>query len=140
MNFFQKLFGGRTRKVASGSLPLNQLESAAFGMQINLHAAYGGDYISGSVANTNSMVPTLDNNCILLLEKVPFASLSEGDIVRFKRGTDFIGHRLNRRVARGWEVMGDGNGQIDQELVTEANFDRRVMGILYARREADTDQ
>jgi len=141
MNWFQKIFGGgRTRRVASGSLPLAQLESAAFGMQINLHAAYGIDVISSRVDNTNSMIPTFDSNCVLLLEKVPFESLGEGDIVTFKRGTQTIGHRLQRLTARGWEVMGDGNAQIDQELVTPENLDRRCMGILYAKKTETTDQ
>jgi hypothetical protein len=146
MSWLSKLFPqSRTRKVASGALPLEQLLALAQGWAASQSYATGANVIAVTVANTNSMIPTLDNNCVILLEKVVFEALSEGDIVRFRGNPalwgreSFILHRLNERTARGWWPLGDGNTKMDPEVVTPENFDRRVCGILYARRLENTD-
>lgn len=138
MGFFANLFGtGRTRKVASGSLSTQML--LMYGNQY-ASCRFGEDIIATSIANTNSMVPTLDANCVVLLEKCDFAALTEGDIVTYRSTSGLlVCHRLNERTPRGWWPLGDGNGSMDRELVTAANFDRRLCGILYGARTPTTD-
>lgn len=146
MSWLSKLLGSRTRKVASGQLPLDQLLQTASGLCIGMKISHGVDVVAINIQNTNSMIPTMDANCVLLLEKVPYAALSEGDIVTYRgdpakwgNKTLIICHRLNERTPRGWWPLGDGNTRMDPELVTEANFDRRVCGILYGARTETTD-
>lgn len=141
MSILGTLFGHRTTKAASGSLLPSEWQRACISITLNLRAMFGADVVAYTVANTNSMLPTFDANAILLAEKVPFESLREGDIVtRHSANGLIIVHRLNEREGSNWWPLGDGNGVMDNELVTPANFDRRVCGILYGAKDAATDK
>lgn len=144
MSFLGTLFGHRTRLSASSSVPRLQMTLAGQNVARYLAATVGADVVAFQVANTNSMLPTFDENAILLGEKVSFDVLREGDIVTWRSAIEAPGkvivHRLNEREGRGWWTLGDGNGSMDSELVTPENFDRRICGILYAAKDATTDQ
>jgi signal peptidase I len=92
------------------------------------------------VANTNSMVPTLDANSVVVFERVDFAQLTEGDIVIYDPTPGLrVIHRLYEKTVVGWNAKGDNNARIDPWIVTAANLEGRVVGVLYSKREADTD-
>lgn len=139
MNWLKKLFGYRTDRAPSGSLALATLQAEAVTFAFNLGLRHGRNVTTAQVANTNSMLPVFDANAILLLEHVPFDALREGDIVTYRSRGKLIVHRLNERRPGGWWPLGDGNGTMDPELVTPANLDRRLCGILYAAKDATTD-
>lgn len=88
------------------------------------------------VQATGSMRPLFDENSLLLMEPAPFSSLQIGDIVVFQRtGTEvMIVHRILERRRNGFWTKGDHNNGMDTELVTEANYQGRVYGILYTTR------
>lgn len=146
MSWFSKIFGARTRRVAGSSLEPYHLLAAADVFCDHISALTGQQLRVHQVANTNSMIPTLDNNCVLLVESCPFADLAEGDIVLWRgnpsvwqRSGLLICHRLNERSKSGWFSLGDGNARQDPEPVTPANFAGRVVGTLYGIRQPDTD-
>lgn len=141
MTFFQKLFGYRSKLSASSSLSYPEALDAAQGLCARL--TYDGkDVTLRPVTNTNSMLPQLDSNAVVLLEKCPFESLREGDIVTYEASfaQGLAIHRLNEKRKTGWMAVGDGNSTIDPELVTPVNFGRRVCGIIYGAKSADTDR
>ncbi len=139
MSWLSKLFGGRTRKVAGSSIEPYHVLPAAGVFCDHIAALTGQRLRVHQVANTNSMVPTLDNNAIVVVESCAFGELAEGDIVLFNRADLVICHRLNERSKTGWFTLGDGNSRQDPEPVTPANFAGRVVGILYGIRKTDTD-
>lgn len=141
MNWLKKVFGYRTQRAPSGSLPVSALHSIAEGLAVNAGISHGVDWCAGTVSNTDSMLPVFDANALLILEPCDFNALQEGDIVtyRSKRGL-LIVHRLNEKLRDGWWPLGDGNGRLDPELVTPTNLHRRVCGILYGRKTPETDQ
>jgi signal peptidase I len=90
----------------------------------------GGEVFT--IAPTGSMKPTLDESSVVAVEKVPFAQLRQGDIVIYRSGSGApIIHRLYEQHGNRWLVLGDNNGSIDREAVTEANFVGRVCAIFY---------
>ena len=144
--WLRQVFGSRPKRVASGPLAVEQMLPAARGFAVNLYVAHGLDVQTGTVANTNSMVPTLDDNCVLLLDNCPFDALEEGDMVFYRSNSaawqqagGMICHRLSQRQPGGWWPLGDNNARMDPELVTRDNYHRRVMGVLYCRRKPTTD-
>ena len=145
MFWLKKIFGYRTQRAPSGSLPLAQLSNIAWGI-VSAFRHAGIAVESNTVANTNSMLPTLDSNAVLLLEECQFSALTEGDIVTYWGDPKLWGpnklilHRLNEQMRGGWWPLGDGNGKLDPELVTQINFHRRLCGILYGVRTADTNK
>lgn len=141
MNFFRKLFGYRSKLAASSSLSYPEALDLASLCCERLRND-GRDVLLMAVTNTNSMLPTFDANAVLLLEKCGFAALREGDIVTYRANfnNELHVHRLNERRGEGWWPLGDGNGTMDPELVTLVNFDRRVCGIIYGAKSADTDR
>ena len=139
MTFWQKLFGHRTTRCASGSASLVQAEQVALSTALLLASHTGYATNVHRVSNTNSMLPVLDNNAIILAEAAPFAALQEGDIVTYQAGAKLICHRLNERTARGWWPLGDGNASMDAALVTPENYRGRICGILYGQYSADTN-
>lgn len=145
MSWFKKFFGYRTQLAPSGSLPLDAVRSMALGFCYNVMASHGWSLHVETATNTNSMLPVIDSNSVMLTEGCPFESLSEGDIITFFGDPKIWGagkvimHRLNEKVKAGWRTLGDGNGRLDPEVITEANFHRRVVGIFYASKTAETD-
>lgn len=141
MSLWEKLFGHRTNRAPSGSVPTWALSASAAALTTNLRLTRATDIVVYSVANTNSMLPTFDSNAVLLAERVAFGELREGDIVTYRapKSAKLIVHRLNQRRGPNWWPVGDGNTSLDSELVTPANFDRRICGILYGAKDATTD-
>lgn len=140
VNWLKRIFGYRTKRAASGSLDRVQLENLAAGSVAGFQH-YGVRAEPASVRNTNSMLPTFDENAVLILEACLFGELTEGDIVTRTVDTSgrFTVHRLNERTASGWWHLGDNNPRADSELVTEQNFHRRVCAVFYGKRTAETD-
>ena len=93
-------------------------------------SAVGGRVFT--VAATGSMKPTLDENSIVTVETVNFATLRQGDIVIYRSavGAPII-HRLYEQHGDCWLVLGDNNPSIDREAVTQTNFLGRVCAIFY---------
>lgn len=140
VNIFRKLFGYRTKRAASGLLDRGSLMTVAAGAVTGFQ--YQGIAAElATVANTNSMLPTFDENAALILEGCRFDELTEGDIVtrRTNASSPFTVHRLNERTASGWWHLGDNNARVDSDLVTEKNFHRRVCAVFYGKRTAQTD-
>ncbi len=76
-----------------------------------------------------SMRPIYGENTVLVLQKVPFESLSAGMNVAYRnqRGGVVL-HRLIARDARGWRAVGFNNEVEDIERVTPDN----LLGTVYA--------
>jgi hypothetical protein len=140
MSFLRKLFGYRTKRSASGLLDRVRLMNIAAGA-VTAFQYQGIAAELATVANTNSMLPTFDENAALILEGCRFDELTEGDIVtrRISADSPFTVHRLNERTASGWWHLGDNNARVDSDLVTEQNFHRRVCAVFYGKRTAATD-
>lgn len=85
-----------------------------------------------TIAATGSMKPTLDESSVVTAEKVPFGELRRGDIVIYRSTGGFpIIHRLYEQHGSSWLVLGDNNGSVDREAVTQDNFMGRVCAIFY---------
>lgn len=76
-----------------------------------------------------SMRPVYGENTVLVLQKVPFESLSAGMNVAYRnqRGVVVL-HRLVAREATGWRAVGLNNPREDRERVTPQN----LLGVVYA--------
>lgn len=147
MGWFSRLFQPAPRLSPSGSLPVAALQSIAEGLCFNASASHGVEWIATPIANTNSMLPLMDANCVVLLERTPFESLRPGDIVTYRSTRQNLAgvnltilHRLGERDAAGrFVIAGDNNAVNDGERVSRDNFDRRLCGILYGAKNATTD-
>jgi hypothetical protein len=85
-----------------------------------------------TVAPTGSMKPTLDESSVVTVEPVAFAALRQGDIVIYRSASGApIVHRLYEQHGDRWLVLGDNNGSIDREAVTQNNLVGRVCAIFY---------
>jgi len=101
-------------------------------------ATVGGQVYT--VAPTGSMKPTLDESSVVTVEKAPFETLRQGDIVIYRSatGTPVI-HRLYEQQGNRWLVLGDNNGSIDREAVTTGNLLGRVCAIFYTSSGAQLE-
>lgn len=139
MTFWQRLLGTRTQRAASGAASVAQCRQAATAAAAHLASLTGIVYTLHTVSNTNSMLPTMDANSVLLAEHVSYSALGEGDIVIYKLRDMLVVHRLNERTATGWWPLGDGNVRMDLGTVTPANYVSRVCAIFYGLKNAETD-
>ena len=81
------------------------------------------------IGSGESMKPVYGENTVLVLQKVPFASLSEGMNVAYRNESGrVVLHRLLAPEGRGWRVRGLNNENEDRERVTPEN----LLGIVYA--------
>lgn len=92
-----------------------------------------------TIAATGSMKPTLDETSVVAVEPVKFTVLRQGDIVIYRSsvGAPII-HRLYEQRGDRWLVLGDNNGSIDREAVTQNNFLGRVCAIFYTSSEGSS--
>ncbi len=76
-----------------------------------------------------SMRPIYGENTVLVLQKIPYESLTPGMNVAYRnqRGT-LVLHRLVARETGGWRATGLNNPKEDTERVTPQN----LLGIVYA--------
>lgn len=76
-----------------------------------------------------SMRPVYGENTVLVLQKVPFDSLTAGMNVAYRnrRGVPVL-HRLVEREGDGWRAAGLNNPEEDADRVTPQN----LLGIVYA--------
>lgn len=143
MGFFSSLFSRSVPvgKVApSGELPPAALLSIAQGLCYNARASHGVDWTVTPIANTNSMLPLMDANTIVVLELVPFASLRTGDLVTYRGTRQTVLHRLGEKDARGHFVTAGLNNSVNDAVrVSPENFQRRVCGMFYGAKDATTD-
>lgn len=140
MNWFKRIFGGRTTEAASSQISI--LEAEALLSRTALDArSLGLEWEVFRVSDTNSMLPTYDTNALLVGETCPYSALREGDIVLYRANPDKWGtnggmvvcHRLNNLEKGGWRALGDANGTQDPELVTPGNFYKRVAAVVYCK-------
>ena len=82
------------------------------------------------IGSGESMKPVYGENTVLVLQKVPFESLTEGMNVAYRNEAGrLVLHRLIvRESSRSWRVRGLNNEDEDRERVTPAN----LLGIVYA--------
>lgn len=131
----EALVARETRR-SSGIAPSSSLDSFAAGHVASRLAPMVAGTKVCKVAPTGSMRPLFDDNSLLLLEPAPFASLQIGDIVVFRHSAtgNLIVHRILERRGDAFWTKGDHNKTMDNELVTAANYQGRVYGIIYAAR------
>jgi signal peptidase I len=79
-----------------------------------------------------SMLPTLQDGGLYLMEPAPYESLQLGDIVVFvtRDGTG-VCHRLHAQVLGGWTTKGDNNPVVDSEAMTRYNYVARISKLSY---------
>lgn len=91
-----------------------------------------------SVAATGSMKPMLDENCLLVITKEPFETVSVRDVVVYtsEKG-NLVVHRVmeKRRDGSLW-TKGDNNGRPDREYVTSEKYVGKVFSVTYYRGQA----
>lgn len=94
------------------------------------------------IANTNSMEPLIDYNCITISENITNAvlkkqPLDKGDIVIYDRGRGRIIHELiepyTKNNVKGWIIKGQNNFTIDGFIETQY-IKQRVVSIWYTQR------
>lgn len=75
-------------------------------------------YMVAEVSNTNSMEPYLDNNTVVVLEKLDYEwgygrlkrqPLKVGDIIVWTTGSSYIIHRIKKISEKGIVTQGDNN-------------------------------
>lgn len=81
------------------------------------------------IGSGESMKPVYGENTVLVLQKVPFDSLTGGMNVAYRNQSGrVVLHRLVSREGRGWRVRGLNNEAEDVERVLPEN----LLGIVYA--------
>lgn len=81
------------------------------------------------IGSGDSMKPVYGENTVLVLQRVPFESLSAGMNVAYRnRSGRVVLHRLVAKEGRGWRVRGLNNEDEDAERVSPEN----LLGIVYA--------
>lgn len=72
------------------------------------------------VVQGTSMLPTLPDRAVVLLDKVDYASVEQGKVYAFMVNPRNIAiHRAMRKKRLGWVMKGDGNKNPDNELMTK---------------------
>ncbi len=85
-----------------------------------------------------SMEPHFGQNSMLLIDKCDFGDLRLGMMVIYQDASgDFVAHRLVARAGAGWVAKGQNNNQNDPTLVTSANFQGVVFGIIHYKEGTD---
>jgi hypothetical protein len=81
------------------------------------------------IGSGDSMRPVYGENTVLVLQKIPYESLTAGMNVAYRKSSGIIVlHRLVERVGGGWRVVGLNNEEEDAERVMPEN----LLGIVYA--------
>ncbi|MBC8010319.1 MAG: hypothetical protein H7067_09500 [Burkholderiales bacterium] len=76
-----------------------------------------------------SMRPVYGENTVLVLQKIPYESLTPGMNVAYRNTSGrVVLHRLVAKDSAGWRAVGLNNPVEDAERVTPEN----VLGIVYA--------
>lgn len=76
-----------------------------------------------------SMRPVYGENTILVLQKIPYESLTPGMNVAYRNSQGrVVLHRLVAKQSAGWRAVGLNNPDEDEERVTPYN----LLGIVYA--------
>lgn len=100
------------------------------------------------VANTNSMEPLIDDNCILVSEsltgkyksRLKDVPLSVGDIVIYGSKNYKIVHRLVSQDSNGnWLIKGDNNFRRDPVRLKTSEVLSRVCCIVYTQPKRKND-
>jgi len=97
-------------------------EKAAFALESVLAEKPGRT--AGNISPTGSMVPTLDDSVIIIVEKTSFADLKVGQIALYHAfwTENVIAHRIVGRLSRGWRTKGDALREADPSTLTQENF------------------
>lgn len=110
---------------------LNQKLTAAFPPSAGYQTVY--------IANTDSMEPLFDDNCVIVLEKPTPSRLAvqpyvAGDIITYPVKGGSIIHMLQTKTDAGWMVKGVNNKVADMSFVPENIITGRVVAIGYAQQ------
>lgn len=141
MKKFLQLFGFRSPVAPSSSLPFWQACYMA-DMFASLLKKEGYKCSTKTIQNTNSMIPAMDSNTVLIVEEVQYEDLREGDVVIYNHPTVLsVVHALFEKQASGnWFAKGYNNNRIDSGVVTRENFCSRVVLCLHAQKNSTTDK
>jgi len=91
------------------------------------------------VSSGESMLPQIDHNSLLLVDKADFDKLTAGMLVVYRDASgDLVSHRLIQHTNDGWVAKGLNNTQEDPGLVTRQNLQGVVFGMM--RYQAGTDK
>jgi hypothetical protein len=98
-------------------------------------------------ANTNSMEPLIDDNCVLVLEELSDevksqTPLSPGDVVVYPHQGREIIHMLYRQRKIGgapWWPVGGWNNYFADGEVCEADITHRLAGLFYGQPRRPKD-
>ncbi len=86
-----------------------------------------------------SMEPQFGKNSVLLTSPGNFKDLRPGMLVVYKDAFgDLVAHRLMENTGKGWIAKGYNNKTIDPGLVTEANLQGVIFGVLNYKSGTDT--
>jgi len=129
--------------------PHSSLSLAQTKSQLGKYSTNKGYYLAG-VANTNSMEPLFDDNCIVAMEKLDKEwgpgrlskqPLTPGDIVVWRYGLMGIIHILVKEVDDGWIIKGWNNFKADLggKAVPRYLIESRLVAIGYSKQQRDND-
>lgn len=80
------------------------------------------------------MAPYYGEGSVLLVDRAPYNKLRAGMMVVFRDADgDTVGHWLVRQENGGWVTQGVNNVELDPELLTEANYQGVIFGVLNSR-------
>jgi len=91
------------------------------------------------VSHGESMLPQIDHNSLLLVDKASFDKLAVGMLVVYRDASgDLVSHRLIQCTSAGWVAKGLNNTQEDPSLVTRDNLQGVVFGVMHYQAGTET--
>lgn len=99
---------------------------AAMDKAQEIAAAIPGSRVMGFVWATGSMMPFLDEGCVLVYRKVPFAELEKGDVAL----GDWQHRIIDGNARDGFQTEGDNNPGPDREALTAKNYRGEVVAAV----------
>lgn len=134
MSWFTNLFRPKPTAIQSPSCSLTREQAGQLASIVaNQLRVAGRDVEVSAVSNTNSMLPAIDSNCWLVLEKCPFEQLESGDAVCYTSGDKLILHALGDKDGNRFWTKGWNNARHDSVWITYHNFHSRLVAIFYSQ-------
>lgn len=131
---------------AHSSLSLLSCQKLAYAAVKRGALLEGGRKLSyTTVANTNSMEPFIDDNCVVILEETPVGTeFWAGDVVIYRAPSgNLIIHSLKEKVLYdgepGWIIQGKNNFLPDMVRLKEKDIIKRYVGhfVSVPKRKGD---
>ncbi len=91
------------------------------------------------VVKGDSMEPQFGKNSVILTAPTEFKDLRPGMLVVYQDSFgDMVAHRLIQNTAKGWIAKGYNNHDVDPGLVTSANLQGVIFGVLNYKSGTDS--